>query len=354
MKKSDTSDAASAAGESPIRTMLEAREYEILSAHAAKASESRGRQMAEFEDPYRTAYQRDRDRILHTKAFRRLKQKTQVFLSPEGDHFRTRLTHTLEVTQIARTVARALCLNEDLTEAIGTGHDLGHTPFGHAGESVLNEAVAGGFRHFEQSLRVVDKLEKRGECHGLNLTWEVRDGIRYHSQGKALLRGLPCPGPNTLEGAVVSISDAIAYINHDIDDALRAGIIQLDDLPRDAIAALGERTSERIDRMVVGLIEGSQDGQVGILPEILEPMNALRDYLYSQLYPCDAIDGEIRKAKKMLRELFDYLLENPTPDLLAADGEDNLERRVVDYIAGMTDDYAIRLYQKIFMPLHYH
>lgn len=333
--------------------MLEARETQYLSPQAAFAMNTKGRISYEEEDPYRTAYQRDRDRILHTKAFRRLKQKTQVFLSPEGDHFRTRLTHTLEVTQIARTVARALGLNEDLTEAIGLGHDLGHTPFGHAGESVLNEVVSGGFRHFEQSLRVVDKLERRGELRGLNLTWEVRDGIRYHSQGKALLYGSTSEGPNTLEGAIVSISDAIAYINHDIDDAIRAGIIQIGDLPKGAIQSLGQSTSQRIDGMVVGMIEGSKDGKVGILPEVLEPMNSLRDYLYQNIYPCEAIDGEIRKAKKVLRELYGYLLENPEPVLLSTDTDEPLERRVVDFLAGMTDDYAIRLHQSIFMPRHW-
>ncbi len=334
--------------------MLEVRETQYLSPQASFVRNSKGRIIFEEEDPYRTAYQRDRDRILHAKAFRRLKQKTQVFLSPEGDHFRTRLTHTLEVTQIARTVARALGLNEDLTEAIGMGHDLGHTPFGHAGESVLNEVVSGGFRHFEQSLRVVDKLERRGELRGLNLTWEVRDGIRYHSQGKALLHGLPSEGPNTLEGAIVSISDAIAYINHDIDDALRAGIIRMEDLPTEAIRSLGQSTSQRIDGMVVGMIEGSKEGKVGILPEVLEPMNSLRDYLYKNIYPCEAIDGEIRKAKKVLRELYDYLLENPDQVLLSTDTDDPLERRVVDFLAGMTDDYTIRLHQSIFMPKHWH
>ncbi|MBI3117462.1 MAG: deoxyguanosinetriphosphate triphosphohydrolase, partial [Candidatus Hydrogenedentes bacterium] len=282
---------------SNIRELLEGRERSTLSPQAALAAASRGRALPEEEDPYRTAFQRDRDRILHTKAFRRLKRKTQVFLAPWGDHYRTRLTHTLEVAQIARTVARALFVNEDLTEAIALGHDLGHTPFGHAGEAVLNEVFEPGFRHFEQSLRVVDKLEQRHAGPGLNLTWEVRDGILYHSKGKALLQGRKTEGPNTIEGGIVSVCDAIAYINHDIDDALRGGVITLADLPGDALVVLGNTSSQRIDKMVVGLIEGSKSGTLAIQPGILEAMNALRDYLYRQVYPAEPIESEIRKAK---------------------------------------------------------
>ncbi len=335
---------------STVREQLEERERAALGPLACLASASKGRAVPEPEDAYRTVFQRDRDRILHTKAFRRLRHKTQVFLAPKGDHYRTRLTHTLEVAQIARSAARALFLNEDLTEAIALGHDLGHTPFGHAGESVLNEVYGPGFFHFEQSLRVVDLLEKRHDGHGLNLTWEVRDGILHHSRGKALLQGKKAAGPNTLEGGVVSVCDAIAYINHDIDDALRAGVITMADLPAEAVAVLGTAASRRIDRMVVGLIEGSQGAQLGITPEVLEAMNILRDYLYREVYPSEIIDGEIRKAKKMLRELYAYLLEHPTEEILAGGPDDTLERRTVDFVAGMTDEYAFRLYGRLLLP----
>ena len=333
-----------------VRAQLEAREAEQLSPFAARSSESSGRAIPEEEDAFRTVYQRDRDRILHTKAFRRLKRKTQVFLAPTGDHFRTRLTHTLEVAQISRTVSRALFLNEDLTEAIALGHDLGHTPFGHAGEAVLNEVYAPGFFHFEQSLRVVDKLERRHAGLGLNLTHEVRDGILYHSKGKAVLQGRATDGPNTLEGGVVSVCDAIAYINHDIDDAIRAGVIATEDLPQDALTVLGDHTSSRIDAMVVGIILGSQEGKLGIVPEILEAMNALRDFMYTQVYPCEAIDREIRKAKKILRELYFYLLEEPNEEIIHGLDGDSLERRTVDFAAGMTDEFALQLYQRLFFP----
>ena len=333
-----------------IREVLEERERQNLSARATLAANSRGRQDPETEEPYRTCFQRDRDRILHTKAFRRLKRKTQVFLAPKGDHFRTRLTHTFEVSQIARTVSRALFLNEDLTEAIALGHDLGHTPFGHAGESVLNELLPGGFRHFEQSLRVVEKLERRASGKGLNLTWEVRDGILYHSKGKAVLQRRASEGPNTPEGQVVSVCDAIAYINHDIDDAIMAGVISLDELPADAIQFLGRSSAERINKMVTGLIEGSADGPFGITPDVLESMNALRDYLYRHVYPCPAINNEVLRAKKLLHELYDYHLRHPNEEILHADPEDSLERRTADFIAGMTDEYAFELYTKLLLP----
>ncbi len=322
----------------------------MLSSRAARAAETRGRALLEGEHLYRTAYQRDRDRILHTKAFRRLKRKTQVFLAPEGDHYRTRLTHTLEVAQMARTVARALRLNEDLTEAIALGHDLGHTPFGHAGEAVLNEVLADGFRHFEQSLRVVDKLESTRHGRGLNLTFEVRDGILNHSKGKSILQGKTGERPGTLEGQVMSICDAIAYISHDVDDSMRAGIITKDDLPRDAVAVLGETTSERIDRMVVGVIQGSSEDGINVVPEVLEALNCLRGYMYREVYPCEKIDSQVRKAKRLLRELYFHLLEYPTPESAAGDPEDSLERRTVDFIAGMTDQYALQLYRQIFFP----
>ena len=338
------------ASTSSVRQELEERERATLSSYAAMAADSKGRLRPEQEHDYRTAFQRDRDRILHSKAFRRLKQKTQVFLAPVGDHYRTRLTHTLEVSQISRTVARALYLNEDLTEAVALGHDLGHTPFGHAGEAVLNEVYEPGFRHFEQSLRVVDKLESTRHGIGLNLTFEVRDGILNHSRSKGLLTGRDSSGSTTLEANIVSVCDAFAYINHDIDDAIRSGLITLEDLPKDAVALLGRTSSERINRMVVALIEGSRSGRLGMAEDVREATSELRAYLYANLYPCPAINREIEKAKKLLRELYYRLLEEPTKESAAGDPEDSLERRTVDFIAGMTDSYALHLYSSLFFP----
>lgn len=270
-------------------------------------------------------------------------------MAPEGDHYRTRMTHTLEVAQIARTAARALMLNEDLTEAIALGHDLGHTPFGHAGESVLNEVYAPGFRHAEQSLRIVDKLESTRHGPGLNLTFEVRDGLVNHSKGKAIFQGKPSPAA-TLESDIVSVSDVIAYINHDIDDAVRGGLIVPQDLPKPAIDVVGHTASERINAMVAGLIRGSQDGPIDFLPEVKAAINTLREYLYTELYPCEAIRREIGRAKKLLREMYYYLLEHPTKETEGCDIEDTLERRTVDFVAGMTDEYALRLYKRLFFP----
>ena len=336
-----------------VREQFEKIEETMLGSHAAHSRASRGRERPESEHEYRTAFQRDRDRILHSKAFRRLKRKTQVFLAPEGDHYRTRLTHTLEASQIARTAARALRLNEDLTEAIALGHDLGHTPFGHAGESTLNEVFEGGFRHAEQSLRVVEKLEPGRDGQGLNLTFEVRDGILHHSKGRDILEGLDTQRAITLEGQLVSVCDGIAYINHDIDDAIRAKVITLDDLPKETVRVLGETTSMRINTMVTALLQGSQDGHIGITPEILDVTNTLRQYMYTYVYPCPAIRDEIAKTRKMLREMYYHLLEHPTPELVAeteAASGDSLERRVVDYLASMTDQYAMHLYEQIFYP----
>ena len=333
-----------------IREVLEERERKLLAPYACLSSESRGRAVPEAEDPNRMIFQRDRDRILHTKAFRRLKRKTQVFLAPQGDHYRTRLTHTLEVAQIARTIARALFLNEDLTEAIALGHDLGHTPFGHAGEVVLNEVYAPGFKHAEQSLRVVDKIEKRAGGRGLNLSHEVRDGILHHSAGKVLLLDQPVEAPATLEGVVVSVSDAIAYISHDLDDALRAGLITERDLPGDAVRMLGETTSNRIDRMVVGVIEGSGDGKLGISPDVRVAMNILRNYLYSQIYPCAAIEQEIGKARNVAREVYYHLLSQPVAEIIEGDPSDDLDRRTVDFVAGMTDEYVLEMFKDLFLP----
>lgn len=333
-----------------LREQLEERERRTLSPHATPACSSRGRARPEAEHDYRTAFQRDRDRILHAKAFRRLKRKTQVFLAPEGDHYRTRLTHTLEAAQIARTVARALFLNEDLTEAIALGHDLGHTPFGHAGEVVLNEVYGPGFIHAEQSLRVVERLESTRRGPGLNLTYEVCDGIRHHSKGEGVLMSRDDERACTLEGRVVSVCDAIAYISHDIDDALRARIILPSDLPKTAVAVLGDTTSERINTMVVGLIEGSKDRVIAMVPEVLDATNSLRSFLYGCVYPCASINKEISKAKRLLRDMYFHLLDHPTDEILRASAEDSVERRTVDFLASMTDQYALNLYARWFLP----
>jgi dGTPase len=345
-----TESALTRPGAGNVREQLEERERRILSPYAARASESRGRERAEDEHDYRTAFQRDRDRILHTKAFRRLKRKTQVFLSTQGDHFRTRLTHTLEVSQIARDAARALFLNEDLVEAIAMGHDLGHTPFGHAGEFVLNEHYAPGFNHAEQSLRIVDRLEETRHGRGLNLSYEVRDGIRNHSRGKAVVLGKREYRGATLEADLMAVCDAIAYINHDIDDAVRGGLISLDDLPRACIRALGETSSERINTMVGALLECSRNGEIGMRPDVRDAMWELRAYLYANLYPSEAVRCEIDKGKKILGEIYHHLLDNPPAEVLAADSSEPVERRVVDVVAGMTDTYALDLYRKLFFP----
>lgn len=335
---------------STIRQKLEEHERLTLSPHAALAAETKGRRVDEPEHEYRTAFQRDRDRITHAKSFRRLKGKTQVFLAPRGDHFRNRLSHTLEVAQIARTVARALFLNEDLTEAIALGHDLGHTPFGHAGESALNEIVPDGFRHYEQSLRMVDVLESTTTHHGLNLTHEVRDGILHHSTGKVILLGREGRVPETLEGQVLSICDAIAYINHDIDDALRAGVIQRSDLPEEAIEFLGESASERISVMVEGLINREQESVITMDDNVREATNILRNYLYTEVYPSKPIHGEVDKAGKVIHELYSYMVKHPDEYLEGHPTDDSIERKVVDVIASMTDQYALQLYQKLFFP----
>jgi len=332
-----------------IRDTLEKREAEMLAPYACRAAESKGRVQPEEEHAYRTAFQRDRDRILHTKAFRRLKGKTQVFLAPKGDHYRTRLTHTLEVAQIARTVARALFLNEDLVEAIALDHDLGHTPFGHAGEAVLNELYPGGFRHYEQSLRVVDVLEDRHGQPGLNLTHEVRDGILRHSTGKAILFGAEGDRAQTLEGQVVSLCDAIAYVSHDVDDAVRAGVITLGDLPQDALRTLGGSTSERIESMVSALIDGSRDGRIGMVEETREAVVAMRRYLYGEVYPSEKIRDEVDRAAKIVRELYAYAIEHPEK-FIGEHANGELARHVVDFLAGMTDSYALALYSELFFP----
>lgn len=333
-----------------IREKIELHEKQLLDPAAALSADTLGRLEQEEEHEYRTAYQRDRDRILHTKSFRRLKGKTQVFLAPKGDHYRNRLTHTLEVAQISRTVTRALFLNEDLTEAIALGHDLGHTPFGHAGESVLNEITVDGFRHYQQSLRVVDILESTTTRRGLNLTHEVRDGILNHSTGKVLLLGRKGQTASTLEGQILSICDAIAYINHDIDDALRADLIKREDLPQEAINVLGNYASERINTMVGGLIHGSQSGSISIEDDIRSATNILRDYLYNDVYPSIPIAQEVDKAKRVVHEIYDHLIKHPEPYIDYHPTDDSTEQKVVDTIASMTDRYALDLYQKLFFP----
>ncbi len=336
-----------------IRQFLEEREAAILSPRATLSAKSRGREQDEPACPIRTAFQRDRDRILHSKSFRRLKHKTQVFLSPEGDHYRTRLTHTLEVSQIARTISRALRLNEDLTEAICLGHDLGHTPFGHAGEAILNEIVPGGFRHFEQSLRVVEKLEKDGK--GLNLTWEVRDGILKHSKGSGSVFSKHERGkPATLEAQVVRVSDIIAYVNHDLDDAVRSGLIGAEDIPKDTTGTLGNSHSLRINTLVQDVIYSSLANDletISMTPGILQTMLDLRGFLYKTVYAMSIPRSELWKAKKMLSDIYHYVLEHPEPFIAKSRrGEDSVERAAADFVAGMTDRFAINLYRQLFLP----
>jgi dGTPase len=337
-----------------IREELEAREVETLAPQAAKSARSRGRSRAEPEDPIRPAFQRDRDRVVHSKAFRRLKHKTQVFFSPTGDHYRTRLTHTLEVSQIARTIAKVLRLHEELTEAIALGHDLGHTPFGHAGEAALDEVVPGGFRHYEQSLRIVDVLEL--DRQGLNLTWEVRDGIARHSKGKA---GLPVGAPpearaSTLEGQIARVADIIAYVNHDIDDAIRAGILRSEDLPRAPVEVLGHSSSQRIGRMASDVIAQTLAGglsEVRMSDEVFEATLGLRTFLFGAVYENDRTTAELAKASGIIRGLWKRVRQEPgrylDPVTVEAEGVDVAAR---DFIAGMTDRYAVRLYEQLFIP----
>lgn len=325
-----------------LREELERREETSLSPYAAKSSQSRGRLRPEEPCDVRTSFQRDRDRIIHSKAFRRLKHKTQVFISPEGDHFRTRLTHTLEVSQIARTIARGLALNEDLTEAIALGHDLGHTPFGHAGEEALDRVFPEGFSHSEQSLRVVDLLE---QGKGLNLTWEVRNGIRNHSgDGR----------PATLEGQIVRLADRFAYINHDIDDALRGGIIKESDLPKDCIRLLGDRHRIRLNTMIMDMVRASWgQPEIGMSPEIEEATRELRQFMFDHVYIGSVAKSEESKAKELLVTLYRLFVARPEklPDEYQAMIETyRLERTVVDYISGMTDRFALKVYEKLFLP----
>ncbi len=328
-----------------IREMAERREEEFLSEYASLSKNTRGRDAEEIPCDIRPAYQRDRDRILHCKSFRRLKHKTQVFLSPQGDHYRDRLTHTLEVSQIARTIAQALRLNESLTEAIAMGHDLGHTPFGHAGERVLNRVCPDGFIHSEQSIRVVELLEKKGR--GLNLTWEVRDGIRNHRTSGQ---------PATLEGKVVRLADKIAYINHDIDDAERAGILREEEIPLEYRRVLGSTIKERLNTMIHDIVSNSQ-GKPDICqsPEVELAMKNIRKFMFKNVYTNPAAKGEETKAENMIAALYEYYekhLEELPLDYqeMVARGGESVPRVVCDYISGMTDQYAMTKYAEYFIP----
>ena len=328
-----------------IREEQEKREHLIFSPYASFSDESRGRDRDEEPCPMRTIYQRDRDRIIHCKTFRRLKHKTQVFLAPEGDHYRTRLTHTLEVAQIARSIARALNLNEDLTEAIALGHDLGHTPFGHAGERTLNSLCPMGFAHYKQSIRVVEFLEKDGQ--GLNLTWEVRDGILNHRTSG---------NPSTLEGKAVRLSDKIAYINHDIDDGIRAGILKESDIPSEYTDVLGNSTKERLNTMISDIIMNSIGKNNLVMSEpVRKAMTELRKFMFESLYLNPTAKSEEAKADKLITELYRYYVANTDklPDTykrFITEFDERPEQVVCDYIAGMSDQYAISKFQEIFVP----
>ena len=347
-----------------IRQQLEEREEEILSPYATLNKNSAGRRGVEEDDDcdIRMPFERDRDRITHAKTFRRLKHKTQVFLAPAGDHYRTRLTHVLEVSQIARTISSALCLNGPLTEAIALGHDLGHTPFGHAGEATLNELQPGGFRHYIHSLRVVDFLENRGK--GLNLTFEVRNGIVKHSKGRNdIFPDNESELPATLEGQVVRVSDIVAYVNHDMDDALRAGILSEGDLPADIRAVVGERHSKRTGAMVRDIIVESltaADGKLHVSKDMLKAITDLRMFLYENVYRYYRVHNDFEKAQRIIRDLYGYFMENgigrfngrewePSPQG-SWENEAQACRQVCDFIAGMTDRYAMRIYEHIFLP----
>lgn len=349
-----------------VRLRLEARE-EQLSPLAAHSRASRGRVRPEADDPMRTDYQRDRDRIIHCKAFRRLKHKTQVFIAPLGDHYRTRLTHTLEVMQVARSVARALNLNEELAEAISLGHDLGHTPFGHAGEDALAELLPGGFRHNEQSIRVVELLEKDGE--GLNLTQEVKDGILKHSKARYDLSAEGWGVPDTLEGQVVKVADGLAYLAHDVDDAIRAGVLQPRDLPSEVYAHLGTRSSRMINTLVVDIVDYNwrvAEGHVAdwrqavgngesltLSPSILVLVNQLRDFMFDRVYLQSAAKTEFSKIRFLIQRLFDHFCQFPDEmpvEVRRSDRAEPIERQVADYIAGMTDRYALATFNRLFVP----
>ncbi len=359
-----------------VRLWLETREDQTLCERAARSSRTKGREKHEENDPLRTQWQRDRDRILHSKAFRRLKHKTQVFISPEFDHYRTRLTHTLEVTQIARTVARALRLNEDLVEAIGLGHDVGHAPYGHAGEEALDEAYRrfdsnARFRHYEHSLRIVDKLEHHGD--GLNLTWEVRDGILHHSKGKADLNAgqsldlwLERGKPATLEGQIIRICDRVAYVNHDIDDAVRAGIISHSDLPREFIDVLGERGAARITKMVYAIVDASSEmvngkrealDRIAMRDDVMQATDGLKNWMFEHVYLLGS-EEEAPRVHHVVSNLFDFFMNHPermkgalcSREPWSEQSQSELARNVCDFVAGMTDRFASQTFSDLFLP----
>lgn len=339
---------------STIREELELRERTQLAAQAAKSADSKGRVRAEAPDPIRPIFQRDRDRIIHSKAFRRLKHKTQVFFAPTGDHYRTRLTHTLEVSQIARSIAKVLRLHEELTEAIALGHDLGHPPFGHAGERVIDKLIPGGFSHYEQSLRIVDVLEHGRQ--GLNLSWEVRDGIARHSKGK---HGLPVGAPpehraSTMEGQIARVADIVAYVNHDIDDAVRAGIISEGDLPRSAVELLGASSSQRINVMVTDAVTETLAGgltEVRMSEPVLQATLDLRTYLFGAVYENPRATSEFEKASGILGGLWEKVRQRPEQFLDMATVEaEGLDAAARDFLAGMTDRYAVGLFEDLFVP----
>lgn len=332
------------------RILLEEREFEVLHLKAFKSRDSLGRKRDEHECPMRTCFQRDRDRIIHSKSFRRLKHKTQVFLSPAGDHFRTRLTHTLEVSQIARTIATLLNLNENLVEAISLGHDLGHTPFGHAGERVISEILGEPFRHYVHSVTVAEKLERNGK--GLNLTSEVIDGILNHSKGKGDIISAEFSA-RTLEGQIVRIADIVAYINHDMDDAIRAGIIKKDDIPIEILKILGDTRGERISRIVEDIANTTVNlnyERIVASRDILNGISALRDFLFENVYECDRIKKEFDKACNILYSIYKNLLTDYRSVPEEYFFEDDLKKAVCYYMAGMTDRYAVNFYISKFMP----
>ncbi len=332
-----------------IREKTEEQEFRIFSSRASFSRNTKGRDREEEPCDIRTAYQRDRDRILHSKSFRRLKQKTQVFLIPEGDHYRTRLTHTLEVSQLARTIAKALRLNEDLADAIALGHDLGHTPFGHAGEYALDQVCPSGFKHHEQSVRIVELLENDGR--GMNLTWEVRDGIRNHRTSGS---------PGTLEGQIVRCCDKIAYINHDIDDAERAGILREDDIPKECRSMIGDTTRMRLNTLIHDVVVNSEDKpEISMSADMEQMMRRLRKFMFERVYHNSAAKREEAKAIRMIQDLYYFYNEHPEllPEgcqrMMSECGEPR-ERVVCDYIAGMTDSFSIRTYTELFIPGSWH
>ena len=324
-----------------VREITCENEHKILRANASFADESRGRIRPEEECELRTCFQRDRDRVIHSNSFRRLKHKTQVFLSPQGDYYRTRLTHTLEVAQIARTIAIALGLNETLTEAISLGHDLGHTPFGHAGERALNSVCDGGFRHYEQSLRVADVIEKEGR--GLNLTLEVRDGIERHTSGKEAF---------TLEGRIVRLADRIAYINHDIDDAVHARVLKETDIPADIRETLGQNKSQRINKLVLSAVNNSKNDII-LGEDCADAFATLHSFMFERVYTNPVCKGEEARAIEMIKWLYEYFLMNPDEmpsEYKVIREKEGVERAACDYIAGMTDRYAVHTFEELFVP----